>query len=77
MIPKLVAGAVLPGVCLLYQRLFECWNLRRLVRSYIAGEKVSGRMQQLTSARADGGVRARNSSEKCSRFSRGCRHGSI
>jgi hypothetical protein len=50
MIPKLVAGAVLPGVCLLYQRLFECWNLRRLVRSYIAGEKVSGRMQQLTSA---------------------------
>ena len=51
MIPKLVAGAVLPGVCLLYQRLFECWNLRRLVRSFIGGEKVSGGVQQVTSAR--------------------------
>ena len=35
---------------MLYLRLFECWNLHRLVWSFIGGEKVSGCMQQVTSA---------------------------
>ena len=50
MIPKPVAGAALREGCSLYQRLFECWNLNRLRWSFIGGEMVSGRMQQVTSA---------------------------